>query len=90
MSMAVIMRAAVAAAALTAGAAVATPAAAMPADMPAGSAAVLTPVAIVCGVGGCAPVHVVRVHRPPHGFATQAVPLTAAPGSSAQIAPARK
>ena len=36
----------------------------------------LTPVAVICGVSGCAPVRVSRVHRPPANFAKRAVPMT--------------
>ena len=34
-----------------------------------------TPVAIVCGKGGCAPINVKRVWHPPRGFAARAAPL---------------
>lgn len=34
-----------------------------------------TPVAILCGLGGCAPINVKRVWHPPRGFAARAAPL---------------
>ena len=39
------------------------------------SASMLSPVAIVCGVGGCAPISVKRVWHPPRGFVQRAAPL---------------
>jgi hypothetical protein len=37
--------------------------------------AVVTPVAMICGLNGCAPVRVTRIRRPPPGFVTRAAPL---------------
>jgi len=39
------------------------------------SVAAPTPVAIVCGMGGCAPINVKRVWHPPRGFVQRAAPL---------------
>jgi hypothetical protein len=48
------------------------------AQMPAvarSGAATPTPVAMICGRNGCAPVHVARVWHQPRGFAQRAAPL---------------
>jgi hypothetical protein len=39
------------------------------------SVSMLSRVAIVCGVGGCAPISVKRVWHPPRGFVQRAAPL---------------
>jgi len=55
-----------------------TSAAAMPLAAPSAlalPASAPTPVAIVCGVGGCGPINVKRIWHPPPGFAARAAPL---------------
>ncbi len=37
---------------------------------------VITRVAVICGLGGCAPVFTKRVHKPPPNFVKMAVPMT--------------
>lgn len=69
--------AALTAATVLSGATLGTRVAAMPFAAPSASGADMgmTRVAIICGMNGCAPVHVVRVRRPPRSFVTGAAPL---------------
>lgn len=56
-----------------------------------GSASMRTRVAIVCGMNGCAPIHVLRVRRPPRSFVTNAAPLVfPSPNALPQPAAANK
>jgi hypothetical protein len=45
------------------------------------------PIAILCGMNGCAPVHVARVRRPPRNFTSLAAPLVV-PTANAPLIPA--
>jgi hypothetical protein len=70
-------------------------AAAMPLAAPAlgivnARAAFLQRVTNVCGMNGCAPVHVLRVRRPPPGFVTRAAPLVFPATNPPQSAPENK
>jgi hypothetical protein len=53
---------------------------------PAATALQLMPVAVICGVSGCAPVWTKRVHKPSPNFVKRAVPLSAVPASQQQNA----
>jgi hypothetical protein len=52
----------------------------------AATASQLMPVAVICGIGGCAPVWTKRVHKPSPNFVKRAVPLSAVPASQQQNA----
>jgi hypothetical protein len=53
-----------------------------------GAGTVPTRIAVICGMGGCAPIHVSRVHHPPRGFVKKAAPLVFPRPSSPPSAPA--
>lgn len=85
--------AALSAAALLSGAVLVTPAAAMTLTPLLGVArpdtALFQPVANVCGINGCAPIHVKRVRKPPAGFVKRAAPLVFPIAGAQQTAPAK-
>jgi hypothetical protein len=88
--------AALAAATILSGATLGTRAVAMPLAAPStlgaadASSTMPTRVAIICGMNGCAPVHVARVRRPPPSFVTGAAPLVFPSPNSPQNSAAKK
>jgi len=56
----------------------------------ASNAALLRKVVNVCGINGCAPIHVRRIQKPPAGFVKRAAPLVFPIASAPQTKPAEK
>jgi len=56
----------------------------------ASNTALLEKVVNVCGISGCAPIHVKRVQKPPPGFVKRAAPLVFPIAGAAQTQPANK